>query len=145
MPEERYSNEDAIKAVSVYRHNFCGLNRGRLSKSEDFARIYRAGKSVANKYLVLYYFDRLSSDTMNEEGCSRVGFSVSKRVGGAVERNRVKRVLREAFRMNADSIKGGMDFVLIARTPIVDLLESEGFGAIEGKLIEVFQKASLYS
>lgn len=120
-------------------------SRGRLSRSEDFARVYRAGRSVANKYLVLYYFDRPAAGTDELEEGPRVGFSVSKRIGAAVDRNRVKRVLREAFRANEDSFEGNMDFVLIARTPIVDLLESGGFVAVEAKLIEVFRKASLYN
>jgi ribonuclease P protein component len=75
---------------------------------------------------------------------ARVGFSVSKRIGVAVDRNRIKRVLREAFRANASLFSANMDFVLIARAPIVDLLESEGFKAVEAKLIEVFRKASLF-
>jgi RNase P protein component len=52
--------------------------------------------------------------------------------------------LREAFRLNEEAFDGNRDFVLIARTPIVDLLESEGFKGVEAKMIEVFRKASLY-
>ena len=119
-------------------------SRGRLSRSEDFARVYRTGKSVANKYLVLYYFERLGATSDGANEVARVGFSVSKRIGVAVDRNRIKRVLREAFRANAGSFSANMDFVLIARAPIVDLLESEGFKAVEARLIEVFRKASLF-
>jgi ribonuclease P protein component len=72
-----------------------------------------------------------------------VGFSVSKRLGGAVDRNRIKRVLREAFRAHAQSLKENMDYVLIARTPLVELLEAEGFRAVEAKMMEVFRKAGL--
>lgn len=74
-----------------------------------------------------------------------MGFSVSKRLGIAVDRNRIKRVLREAFRANRQSLRGNMDFVLIARAPIVELLETAGFGAVEAKMVEVFRKASLVS
>jgi ribonuclease P protein component len=120
-------------------------SRGRLSRSEDFARVYRAGRSVANKYLVLYYFERSEPVLPGGEARPRVGFSVSKRLGTAVDRNRVKRVLREAFRANDQSLKGNMDFVLIARTPIVELLEAGGLKAVEAKMLEVFRKASLVS
>jgi ribonuclease P protein component len=120
---------------------------GRLSRSEDFTRVYRTGRSVANKYLVLYYFERSGSGpgTVGAASGARVGFSVSKRLGGAVDRNRIKRVLREAFRMHGQSLGGNMDLVLIARTPIVELLESGGFKAVEDKMVEVFRKASLVS
>lgn len=120
-------------------------SRGRLSRSEDFARVYRTGRSVANKYLVLYYFERPSPGALEVVGEPRVGFSVSKRLGTAVDRNRIKRVLREAFRANRQSLRGNMDFVLIARAPIVELLETAGFGAVEAKMVEVFRKASLVS
>ncbi len=118
-------------------------SRGRLSRSEDFARVYRAGRSVANKYLVLYYFERSEPGVSQGEARPRVGFSVSKRVGAAVDRNRVKRVLREAFRANVQFFKGNMDFVLIARSPLLELLESSGSKAVETKMLEVFRKASL--
>ena len=118
-------------------------SRGRLSRSEDFARVYRAGRSVANKYLVLYYFERSEGELSGGEVRPRVGFSVSKRLGTAVDRNRVKRVLREAFRANDQSFKGNMDFVLIARTPLVELIETGGLKAVEAKMLEVFRKASL--
>ncbi|OFV83223.1 MAG: ribonuclease P protein component [Acidobacteria bacterium RBG_16_64_8] len=120
-------------------------SRGRLSRSEDFARVYRAGRSVANKYLVLYYFERSSPGVTEDPGEPRVGFSVSRRLGTAVDRNRIKRVLREAVRANGQSFRGNMDFVLIARAPLLELLESEGFPAVEAKMMEVFKKASLVS
>lgn len=74
-----------------------------------------------------------------------MGFSVSKRLGNAVDRNRMKRVLRESFRTNRDSLRGNMDLVFVARTPAVELLEAEGQRAVEGKMVEVLRKASLVS
>lgn len=120
--------------------------RSRLSKSQDFDRVYRAGRSVANRYLVLYYFQRRSEGAPPDVGSvSRVGFSVSKRLGPAVERNRLKRALREAYRLNEHRVKADLDFVLIARAPLSGLLEERGLSAVEEKLTEVFRKASLLS
>lgn len=116
-------------------------SRGRLTRSEDFARVYRAGRSVANRYLVLYYFERQGAGTSG--GGPRVGFSVSKRLGGAVERNGVKRVLREAFRMCSESLEVDVDLVFVARTPLVELIDAGGLGAVKEKIVEVFSKASL--
>jgi ribonuclease P protein component len=119
-------------------------SRGRLSRSEDFARVYRSGRSVANKYLVLYYFERSGVASADDSAQTpRIGFSVSKRLGTAVDRNRIKRVLREAYRLNGQSFRGNMDFVVIAREPLAELLSVEGFSAVEAKLVEVFRKASL--
>ena len=122
-------------------------SRGRLTRSDDFAHVYRAGRSVANKYLVLYYFERVDSRTAAEEAGvgPRVGFSVSKRLGGAVERNRVKRALREAFRLCSQSLNCEMDLVFVARTPIVELLDKSGLQEVKGKMVEILGKASLVS
>lgn len=118
-------------------------SRGRLTRSDDFTRVYRAGRSVANRYLVLYYFQRSAGADERAEGGLRVGYSVSKRLGGAVERNGVKRMLREAFRECSDSVSGDMDLVFVARTPMIELLEQGGLGAAKEKMVEVFGKASL--
>jgi ribonuclease P protein component len=117
--------------------------RGRLTRSDDFVRVYRAGRSVANRYLVLYYFERSGAEPTGGAEGPRVGFSVSKRLGGAVERNSVKRVLREAFRSCSESLRGGMDLVFVARTPIVEVLEAGGLEAVKEKMVEVLSKAPL--
>ena len=78
----------------------------RLTRSSDFARVYNEGKSWANRLLVM-------RTVATGRALSRVGFSVSKRVGNAVVRNRVKRMLREAVR--AEMREAGWDVVFIAR------------------------------
>ena len=69
--------------------------RGRLSRSAEFERVYRQGRSFGNRYLVLHAFPRTDPGELSEG--PRLGFSVSRKVGGAVDRNLVKRLLREAF------------------------------------------------
>jgi ribonuclease P protein component len=142
--QTRQGSQASIGLTLIGR-NHVDRSRGRLSRSEDFARVYRAGRSVASKYLVLYYFERSEPVLPGGEARPRVGFSVSKRLGNAVDRNRVKRVLRESFRAHDQSFKGNMDFVLIARAPLVELLDAGGSKAVEAKMLEIFRKASLIS
>src|ERR671933_2468625 len=85
--------------------------RRRLSRSAEFERVYRHGRSKANRFLVLYAFPREGAP---DEG-PRLGLSVSRRVGGAVDRTRVKRVLREAFWEEARRLPAGSDYVVGAR------------------------------
>jgi ribonuclease P protein component len=113
--------------------------RGRLSRSGDFDRVYREGHSHSNRFLVLYAFPRAAED----EGDVRLGVSVSRKVGGAAERNGVKRALREAFWSRGDALPTGHDFVLVARPDVAGLVEREGSHGVERALGELFTEARL--
>lgn len=79
-----------------------------LKKNQEFQRVYKNGKSYANKYLVMYVIS-------NDLGRNRIGVSVSKKVGNSVVRHRLARLIRESFRLNGDKFQSGMDIVVIAR------------------------------
>src|SRR6476646_4729758 len=100
--------------------------RRRLSRSGEFDRVYRDGSSHATRYLVLYQFPR--KDEEREE--VRLGVSVSRKVGGAVERNKVKRTLREAFWAIAEDLPTRHDFVIVQKTEIKDLIEQKGTAGV---------------
>jgi ribonuclease P protein component len=101
--------------------------RPRLSRSSDFQRIYRQGSSTASRFLILYSFRRPAEAEAGSEG-PRLGLSVSKKLGGAVVRNRVKRLLREAVHGCAAQLAEEYDLVLIARPQLLDLLARESAG-----------------
>ncbi len=104
----------------------------RLVRRNEFNRVYKNGKSVADRILVLYYLPNGNNDT-------RVGFTVGKKVGKAVTRNRYKRILREICRLNSKIIKGGYDCVLIARPAIV----REDYEKVEKSFLRLYRKAGL--
>ena len=86
--------------------------RGTLKKNSDFRRLYAKGKSAVTPYLVLYV-------RPNRLGENRVGYTVSAKLGHAVVRNRVRRRLREIYRLNAPSLRSGFDLVVVARSRAV--------------------------
>jgi ribonuclease P protein component len=110
--------------------------RRRLSRSAEFERVYRRGRSKANRYLVLYAFPRAEDAPEDAEG-ARLGLSVSKRVGGAVDRTKVKRALREAFWAEAERLPDGADYVVVARPDSRELTEREGMGGVRTALAEL--------
>lgn len=99
--------------------------------------MYRQGRSVSNRHLVLYSFPNESVDR------PRLGLSVSRKVGGAVERNHVKRLLREAFDGVESELSGGHDVVVVARPEARELAEREGLAGIDGALGELLGQAGL--
>ena len=120
--------------------------RPRLSKSADFQRVYRQGRSAASRHLVLYAFPR--EQVENGAGI-RLGVSVGRRVGGAVERNRVKRLLREAFWSLDDRLPPTHDYVIVARPGAAQFAEGRGLdgftidlGELLGELLASGQEGS---
>jgi ribonuclease P protein component len=111
--------------------------RSRLTRSAEFERVYRHGRSTANRHLVLYTFP---NDSSREP---RLGLSVSRKVGGAVQRNRLKRLLREAFTHVEASLRPGQDLVVVARPPAGELAEREGLAGVDASLTELIAKAGL--
>lgn len=106
--------------------------RRRLSRSGEFDRVYRDGSSSATRHLVLYSFPR----QQDEEAGVRLGVSASRKIGSSVERNRVKRVLREAFWDLSDRLPDDYDFVLVARPEIADLIDREGAPGVKASIEE---------
>ena len=79
-----------------------------LKKNRDFQVVYKKGNSFGNKYLVMYVLP-------NEFGRNRIGISVSKKVGNSVIRHRIKRLLKESYRLHENMFNSGLNIVIIAR------------------------------
>lgn len=111
--------------------------RHRLSRSRDFDAVYRRGRSVSTRFLVLYAFDR---DAEGIEEPARLGLAVPRSLGGAVVRNRLKRRLREVWRSLLPELPPGRDYVLIARPGLVETVEARGHEWLRERVREVLSK-----
>ena len=105
----------------------------RLRNRADFSRIYRGGKSFANGQFVVYWSKQPAAEPF------RLGVSASKKIGNAVVRNRMRRVVKEIVRHNAERIAPHVDLILIVRKPAVEMKTKE----LEKSVIHVLKRAGL--
>ena len=106
-----------------------------LKRNSDFQFVYKKGKSYANKYLIMYVIE-------NNQETNRVGISVSKKVGNSVIRHRVKRLIKESYRLHEKIFNSGLDIVVIARNSASDISYKEMESALLhlGKLHSILMK-----
>lgn len=110
------------------------MNRSySLKRNKEFQRVYRTGKSQGSKTVVLVH-------NRGRQGALRVGFSVSKKVGNAVVRNRVKRRMREAFRLMLSDVARGHNLIFIAR----ETAANESFLGLSKTIAYLMRKADLF-
>ena len=138
------SDSEPRLGVSVGRKVGGAVERNRMKRllREAFwasAEEIREGRSHASRHLVVYAFPRAD----DADSDRRLGVSVGRKVGGAVERNRMKRLLREAFWASAEELREGHDFVIVARPAASELARQGGEQAIETELREVLTAAGL--
>lgn len=97
-----------------------------LKSNRDFQVVYKKGKSFANKYLVMYVLENGTSK-------NRLGISVSKKVGNSVVRHRVKRLIKESYRLHEGVFNSGLDIVIVARQGAATV----GFFEVESALLHL--------
>lgn len=97
-----------------------------LKKNTDFKIVYSKGKSRADRFFVMYVFE-------NSIDNNRLGVSVSKKVGNSVIRHRIKRLVKESYRLHEKMFNSGLDIVVIARSGAADL----GFSEVESALLHL--------
>lgn len=108
--------------------------RARLTRAAEFDAVSRLGRAVGGRYLTVRYRRR------DDDAGARVGFAVPRQVGGAVERNAVKRRLREVLDRDPALLRPGYDYVVIARGGIAEPLALNGQGWLAGQLAELLDR-----
>ena len=99
-----------------------------LKKNDQFREVYKNGRSLANKYLVIYVLE-------NNLEINRLGISVSKKVGNSVVRHHLARLVRESYRLHEDMFNSGLDIVVVARKSA----SSISYHDMESALLHLFR------
>jgi ribonuclease P protein component len=110
--------------------------RGRLTRAAEFDAVAQLGRSVGGRYLTLRYRAAEGGDI------ARVGYAVPRKVGGAVDRNQVKRRLREAIARNESLLRPATDYVLIARPGLAAAADAQGFDWLAEQVAELLRAAN---
>jgi ribonuclease P protein component len=110
----------------------------RLSRSRDFDVVYRHGRSVSTRFLTLYAFAR-----DEQSAPPRLGLAVPKAAGTSVERNRIKRRLREIWRtkLEGDQLEPSKDYVLVVRPGLPEAAEARGHAWLSERVDEVVARS----
>jgi ribonuclease P protein component len=126
-----------VKVSKEPRSGFRFPRTAKLLKHSDFQRVYKSGKRHFSGLMTVFYFPRPDVEALGP----RVGITVSRALGGAVERNRIKRRMREAIRFHLSGLTGSMDIVMNPKKAVADT----DFTALEQEVVrafEVIEKAS---
>ncbi|MGE5472761.1 MAG: ribonuclease P protein component [Ignavibacteriales bacterium] len=107
-------------------------NTESIKKNNDFKKVFTRGKWIRGKYVVIYFL-RNNSDLNN------LGIAVSKKTGSSVERNRIKRLIRECYRLNESTIDKGKNIIILWKSSEKDVR----FAELEKDIIEIFNKSGL--
>ena len=99
-----------------------------LKKNDQFREVYKNGRSLANKYLVIYVLE-------NNLEINRLGISVSKKVGNSVVRHHLARLVRESYRLHEDMFNSGLDIVVVARKSAASI----SYHDMESALLHLFR------
>ena len=99
-----------------------------LKKNDQFREVYKNGRSLANKYLVIYVLE-------NNLEINHLGISVSKKVGNSVVRHHLARLIRESYRLHEDMFNSGLDIVVVARKSAASI----SYHDMESALLHLFR------
>ncbi|MBD8071236.1 ribonuclease P protein component [Bacillus sp. PS06] len=107
----------------------------RIKKNKEFQDVFQHGKSTANRQFVVYVLEKQDVNHF------RIGLSVSKKIGNAVVRNRIKRLIRQFFLEHKDVVDQHKDYVIIARKPVAEM----DYVEVKGSLQHVLKRAKVLS
>jgi ribonuclease P protein component len=134
-PAARSSSVVAAGVACASRRKLPLVKRAnRLSRSRDFDAVHRRGRSVSSRFLVLYWLPQ------EEPAEPRVGFAIPRAAGVAVERNQIKRRLREVWDERLDRVPPGFDYVLIVRPGLPEAAEANGFAWLGERVDELLDQ-----
>ena len=106
------------------------LKSDRILKRDEFRRVYEQGRKLHGRYFTAFILP-------SQNGRPRIGITTTRKIGNAVERNRARRLLREAFRKNKWLVPAGVDIVINVKRPLVEA----AYRDLEGDFIAFLEKA----